>query len=920
MAGETSRPGMRRWIGLLPVAVFLVSSSLLLYWWQDLTAAQGRSVQEHFELDALRVETKISERLAAYDEILRGAAGLFAASDGVRREEFHRYVDALQLERAFGEIQGIGFSLRIPAHALADHVRSIRAEGFPGYGVQPEGARDEYTSVIFLEPFNERNRRAFGRDGFAEPTRRAAMELARDRAGPAVTRKVTLVQEGESAQPGILIFFPVYAEGRDPGTEALRRGALLGWVYSPLQVKGFLERVLGQDLQIVRLEVFDGAGTGPDQLLYDSRPGARTPPALSTTLNLPVNQVSWTLRFTADAPYLAAIRQRSPAVEFGFMTLIALLLTGLSVAAVASWRARQLAVDLSGSLRESEARWRTTFERAPVGIFTVDAEDHFLQVNRRYGEITGYTTDELLRMRRSDIVHPDDRDADAVVMRRVRGREIEVGSLERRGLRKDGTTFWAEATFSLEPAVPGVTAGMIGVLDDVTARHDAEDKFREIAERSLAGILIAQDGRIAYANALAAEMIGTPPQELVGQNAEWARERVHPDDLPAVRAARAVNADVAGTVRPITYRLMSPTGTRKVEQLARPIRHLGRPALLVFILDVTEREKTEEELRKGQRLESLGLVAGGIAHDFNNLLTAVFGQVELARGQVDGEGAAARELDVALSALARARDLTRQLLTFASGGAPARKIPPGAEAPRGRREAGAGRLVPAAALRAGTRPPAGACRRGADEPAPQQPARQRPPGDGWRRRDCGPSPAAHGAGGGVPGPRRRRLRGDLHPGPGPRHPARGPAQGLRPVLHDPLHRHRPRARHLVLHRPAARRPRRDRLEGRGGDHRDPPPARLGRGAERRFPASGRREAVAKASRAAHGRRADGPQGGREALRQARARGGDHRRRGRRGRPVPAPPGRGAPLRPGRPRPHRLWRNGGCAGASVDAGD
>ncbi len=210
------------------------------------------------------------------------------------------------------------------------------------------------------------------------------MELARDRAGPAVTRKVTLVQEGESAQPGILIFFPVYAEGRDPGTEALRRGALLGWVYSPLQVKGFLERVLGQDLQIVRLEVFDGAGTGPDQLLYDSRPGARTPPALSTTLNLPVNQVSWTLRFTADAPYLAAIRQRSPAVEFGFMTLIALLLTGLSVAAVASWRARQLAVDLSGSLRESEARWRTTFERAPVGIFTVDAEDHFLQVNRRY--------------------------------------------------------------------------------------------------------------------------------------------------------------------------------------------------------------------------------------------------------------------------------------------------------------------------------------------------------------------------------------------------------------------------------------------------------------------------------------------------------------------------------------------------------
>ena len=381
------------------------------------------------------------------------------------------------------------------------------------------------------------------------------MELARDRAGPAATRRVTLVQDGESAQPGILIFFPVYAGGRDPGTEELRRAALRGWVYSPLQVKGFLERVLGQDLGNVRLEVFDGAGTVREQLLYDSRPGARAPPALSTTLKLPVNQVSWTLRFTAGAPYLAAIRQRSPAVEFGFMTLIAFLLTGLSAAAVASWRARQLAVDLSGSLRESEARWRTTFERAPVGIFTVDAEDRFLQVNERYGEITGYTADELLRMRRSDIVHPDDRAADAAVVRRVRDREIEVGSLERRGLRKDGTTFWAEATFSLEPAVPGAPAGMIGVLDDVTARHEAEDKFREIAERSLAGILIVQDGRIAYANPSRPRWSARAAEEVVGPD-----RRVGPGADPPRRPGGRARGGERSTRRWRGPSARSPTG------------------------------------------------------------------------------------------------------------------------------------------------------------------------------------------------------------------------------------------------------------------------------------------------------------------------------------------------------------------------
>jgi nitrogen-specific signal transduction histidine kinase/CheY-like chemotaxis protein len=98
--------------------------------------------------------------------------------------------------------------------------------------------------------------------------------------------------------------------------------------------------------------------------------------------------------------------------------------------------------------------------------------------------------------------------------------------------------------------------------------------------------------------------------------------------------------------------------------------------MLLMLLDVTQREKTEEELRKGQRLESLGVVAGGIAHDFNNLLTAVFGHVELAKEHAGPGSLAARELEVALSALERSRDLTRQLLTFSAGGAPARKILP----------------------------------------------------------------------------------------------------------------------------------------------------------------------------------------------------------------------------------------------------
>jgi two-component system cell cycle sensor histidine kinase/response regulator CckA len=679
MAESNERPAGERWIGFLPFAVFLVSSAFLLYWWQALNAAQGRSVEEHFRADSLRIVSKVSERLEAYDQILRGAAGLFAATDDPTRDQFRRYVEALQIGHAYRGIQGVGFAAWIPPERLEEHVRAVRAGGFPEYAVKPEGVRAGYTSVVYLEPFTGRNRRAFGLDGFAEPTRREAMERARDLGDVATSGKVKLVQETETdVQPGVLTFFPVYGRGRATITEAERRDALSGWVYTPLRMRDLMEGILQAEPRNIRLEIFDGPGLHPEVLLYDNFPGDAGAMLLSFTQSLQVNQRTWILRFTAGKPFLVANRQRPPAVDLAAMAFIALLLTGLSVALVASRRARVREIELSRSLRESEARWRITFERAPVGIFTVAPDGHFLTVNPRYCEITGFSEEELRGMTRDQIVHPDDRAADEEFAGRIRSGARPVGTLERRGLRKDGTVFWAEVTLSLETPRPGQLPNLVGVLDDVTARHEAETKFREIAERSLAAILVIQDDRVVYANPMAGEMLGVPAQATLGPATNLIEAVVHPEDLARLRADRELELnDPAKMPTSLSYRVIRADGqVRNVQRLVRSIQHQGRRATLLTVFDVTEREQMEEELRKSQRLESLGLVAGGIAHDFNNLLTAVFGHVEEARTQLAPEAPAARELDVALSALTRSRDLTRQLLTFATGGAPARKILP----------------------------------------------------------------------------------------------------------------------------------------------------------------------------------------------------------------------------------------------------
>ncbi len=92
-----------------------------------------------------------------------------------------------------------------------------------------------------------------------------------------------------------------------------------------------------------------------------------------------------------------------------------------------------------------------------------------------------------------------------------------------------------------------------------------------------------------------------------------------------------------------------------------------------FAFDITERKRTEEELQKMQKLESIGILAGGIAHDFNNLLAAIRNNIYLAMMHVNRENIAYENLESTENIIHRAANLTQQLLTFSKGGLPIKK-------------------------------------------------------------------------------------------------------------------------------------------------------------------------------------------------------------------------------------------------------
>ena len=136
--------------------------------------------KREFDFACSQIQFRIDARMDAHAQILTSAAALFDASDEVTREDWHAFTLRQKVEQHLPGIQGIGFALVVPQTGLIQHIQEIRSQGFPDYNVWPEGDRETYTAIIYLEPFSGRNLRAFGYDMFSEPVRRAAMEQAMD--------------------------------------------------------------------------------------------------------------------------------------------------------------------------------------------------------------------------------------------------------------------------------------------------------------------------------------------------------------------------------------------------------------------------------------------------------------------------------------------------------------------------------------------------------------------------------------------------------------------------------------------------------------------------------------------------------------------------------------------------------------------
>jgi PAS domain S-box-containing protein len=330
------------------------------------------------------------------------------------------------------------------------------------------------------------------------------------------------------------------------------------------------------------------------------------------------------------------------------------------------------------TLRESEERYHAFFEQGPDGIVVLDPEaTKVIEFNDQVCRQLGYSREEFARLRMSDIEAMETAEETQARIQKVLSEGYD--DFETLHRTKQGEIRYVHVTAQMIDLAGRTIYHCI--WRDITERKQTEEALRESESRYSAlftGITDAvyvhhinedgNPGQIIDANEVACKMLGYTRDELVGMeigdiDASESTVDVHKavEDLKAGRNVLFEQVHVAKNGKRIP-----------VEVHAQTFEYNGRLAVLSTVRDITDRKRAEKErlaleaqLQQAQKMESIGTLAGGIAHDFNNILGIILGNAELAMDDVPEWNPAKFNLKEIRTASLRAKDVVRQLLSFA---------------------------------------------------------------------------------------------------------------------------------------------------------------------------------------------------------------------------------------------------------------
>lgn len=504
--------------------------------------SQKRENQIRFDMEVKEVESKILARVEKYEVSLLQAQAFIQSHDSLTKEQFKEYVQTTDILNRYPGIQGFGYALKVLGKDLSTHEKNMRTSGhedYQDYNVWPKiSLRDEYFPIIFLEPMDWRNGRAIGYDMFSESNRHLAMSRARDTELPAITGKVILVQEiKKEAQPGFLIYIPVFKKGLKHETVEERRRNLIGFVYAPFRSHDLFSTIFREQNLSVDFEIFDNKTLSKDSLVYTHEKNeifinTKKWNDLYTVRELKIAGHSYFIVFKPGHHHYWSILIFIGAVGL----LITLLIWWIAISSKMSEAELQISYHL---LEQERKKYADIFEKSPTAIAILRGEKHvFEMTNPAYKEFIGGRNVIGISARQALPEIQNESVFDFLDEVFQNGKPISVKNAAAQLQGADGQIRLKFADYVYqrieERGKPyGIFVQVIDITDKVMALQlvqENEKKVQTYMESMPQMAFIADgEGNLIYFNKRHYEYFGFDPED---KNVDWTKQNMHhPDDL-----------------------------------------------------------------------------------------------------------------------------------------------------------------------------------------------------------------------------------------------------------------------------------------------------------------------------------------------------------------------------------------------------
>lgn len=356
--GRLATPSLKTYI--VATSLVLISCLTVTWWtWNNARKNLTKDIQTTLDGGTSNARDIITNTINTYSAVLNGAAGLFKAMDTVDSDAWQRYVSNLGLEDRYPGLQSLVYCDVVSPLDIDEYLTARTTERAAAYSLRPMGTRDVYVPVRFIEPATTANTSVIGFDPYTEPTRRKAMDSARDSGKPSITSRIILAadQTDTNPGPGFIIWIPVYSKNAPLNTVGERRAALTGFVSAGVRSHELIEGLFGKTLtQDTALQVFDGTQQSPENLIYKSEGYQNLVKQAGVTTSrrtIDIGNNTWTLAGYVNRNIASEAERNQPSIILASGVLLSFMLSG-TLLYVMITRARSISEEKNREVQEAK--------------------------------------------------------------------------------------------------------------------------------------------------------------------------------------------------------------------------------------------------------------------------------------------------------------------------------------------------------------------------------------------------------------------------------------------------------------------------------------------------------------------------------------------------------------------------------------